>query len=276
MAEKAENKKQIVHESNEYAVPYRLAAREKKAARWLAPVWWLLLFAIWETTARLGFLPAIYLPAPTVIITELFRLLATGELLPALGASAERWLIGVVGGGLCGLLLALGAGTRRNLHELTVPLVHFLYPVPKIAMLPLFILWLGIGEEPKWVIIGLGVFFPVFISTLQGIRHIPRIFYEVAAVYPTSNARFLRKIVFPAVLPSIFAGLRLGCGTALVLLVAAEMIAADTGIGALILHFGDLMLTHSLLACVLLLSLAGLFVQWTLQYLERLAIPWKV
>lgn len=256
-------------------VPYRMAGHEKKAPRWLATCWWLLVLAIWEGAARVGAVPEIILPGPVAIVGELFRLAGVGDLGPAVAASAWRWLVGVAGGGVLGLALALAAGVQRHVRAVLVPLVHFLYPVPKIAMLPLFVLWLGIGESPKWLIIGLGVFFPVFISTLQGIAHIPRIYYEVATVYPTSQGRFLRQIVLPAVLPSVFAGLRLGCGTALVLLVAAEMIAADTGVGALILHYGDLMLTKSLLACVLLLSLAGLLVQWLLQQAERLAIPWK-
>lgn len=202
-----------------------------------------------------------YLPAPTSILLESFRL-SFNELGLAVIASAKRWVVGVGLGSIIGISLAILCGTQKKWRSALEPWIHFLYPIPKIAILPLIVLWLGIGEVPKYVVLALGAFFPTFLTTLEGIDHLPRIYYEVLAIYPVSHAYFLRKIIIPAIIPSIFAGLRLATGTGLVLLVAAEMIAADTGLGALILHYGDLMLTTSLMACVLLLAwLAALLQQ---------------
>lgn len=264
-----------MNQESKYPVPHRLQRWDAALPKWPVPLFWTVVLMLWEGAARSGWIPEIYLPGPLAILMEMVRLFTDGVLWTALGASSLRWGIGVAGGTVIGLTLALGAGMMRHARVVLESVVHFLYPIPKIAMLPLFILWMGIGETPKWVIIGMGMFFPVFINTLTGIARIPRIYYEVAAVYPTSSARFLRQVMLPAVWPAVFAGLRLGTGTALVLLVAAEMIAAETGLGALILHYGDLMLTTSLLACVILLSAIGLGIQGLLHLLERVVVPWK-
>ena len=147
--------------------------------------------------------------------------------------------------------------------------------MPKIALLPLIILWLGIGEVSKISIISLGVFFPVVINTYSGVKNIDPLLVKVAVSYRTSRLNIIRKVILPAALPVIFAGLKLAAGTSLLLLVAAEMIAAKEGIGAMVLHYGDLMLTTKLMVGVLVLSLLGLIFNRALEWLERILIPWK-
>ncbi len=230
---------------------------------------------LWECAVRFGGVNATDCPAPSMIILELVRLGVTGVLWPALVASGMRWLTGMLTGCGLGVLLAVAAGRDRLLGGLTVPWVHLLYPVPKIALLPLFVLWLGIGELPKLVIIALGAFFPVFINTRHGMSRLPRRYDEVVAVYPVGTRYYVRRILLPGVYPSVFAGLKLAAGSALVLLVAAEMLAADTGIGALILQYGDLMLTASLLACVTVLAAAGLVIQYLIGCWERAVVRWR-
>ncbi|MBV5336592.1 MAG: ABC transporter permease subunit, partial [Deltaproteobacteria bacterium] len=143
------------------------------------------------------------------------------------------------------------------------------------ALLPLIILWLGIGEVSKISIISLGVFFPVVINTYSGVKNIDPLLIKVAVSYRTSRLNIIRKVILPAALPVIFAGLKLAAGTSLLLLVAAEMIAAKEGIGAMVLHYGDLMLTTKLMVGVLVLSLLGLVFNRALEWLERILIPWK-
>lgn len=250
----------------------RLHGRERSVLIWAA---WLILLLGWEAAVRVGAIPALYLPAPTTVLAELQRLLLDGTLPAALLASGIRWLVGVAGGTLCALVPALALGLSPTGRKFLLSGVHVFYPMPKIALLPLLVLWLGIGELPKYVIIGLGVFFPLALNTLAALAQVPRQYYEVAAVYPTSRGRLIREVLWPAILPAIFTGLRLGCGTALILLIAAEMLAADTGLGALILQYGGLMLTAPLLACVAVLSLAGVLIQWLLTRAEYYAMPWR-
>lgn len=255
-------------------VEYRLEHSQPHGTKYIAWLGVIIVIGTWEIAARGAWVPALYLPAPTAIFAELIRLMGH-ELSSALLASARRWLVGVGAGSMIGIFAALLCGTHRNWRAALEPWIHFLYPIPKIAILPLIILWLGIGEVPKYVVIALGALFPVFLTTMEGIDHVPRIYYEVVAIYPVSRMYFLRKILVPAIVPSIFAGLRLATGTGLVLLVAAEMIAADTGLGALILHYGDLMLTTSLMACVLLLAFIGLVLQKVLTMWENYLLRWR-
>lgn len=251
---------------------HRLQGRERADLVWAA---WLAVLLGWEAAVRTGAVPALYLPAPTTILAELQRLVLDGTLPQALAASGLRWLIGVAGGTVCALVPALALGLSPTGRKFLSSGVHVFYPMPKIALLPLLVLWLGIGELPKYVIIGLGVFFPLALNTLEALAHVPRQYYEVAAIYPTSRGRLIREVLWPAILPAVFTGLRLGCGTALILLIAAEMLAAETGLGALILQYGGLMLTAPLLACVTLLSLAGLLIQRLLTLAEYYAMPWR-
>ena len=153
--------------------------------------------------------------------------------------------------------------------------VNALYPIPKIALLPLFILWLGIGELSKVTIIALGVFFPVAMNTYSGVKNVDTLLIKVAVSFNASWWLTMKSVVLPSALPVIFAGLRLAAGTSLLLLVAAEMIAAQEGIGALILHYGDLMITDRLMAGVIVLSLLGLIFNLGLQWLEHKIVPWK-
>ncbi|HXH84489.1 MAG TPA: ABC transporter permease subunit, partial [Candidatus Tectomicrobia bacterium] len=155
------------------------------------------------------------------------------------------------------------------------PLIAATFPVPKIALLPLLILWLGIGEASKVAVIALGVFFPMAINTYAGVRHADPLLVRAAVSFGAGRTSLVRKVLLPSALPTIFAGLRLGAGTALLLLVAAEMIAASSGIGYLVLHAQNLMETTKLMVGIVLLSLLGVGSHWLLARVERLAIPWK-
>lgn len=186
-----------------------------------------------------------------------------------------RQRVGFAVGSLIGLAVGLVTGTSALADKIGNPIVNALYPIPKIALLPLFILWLGIGELSKVTIIAMGVFFPVAMNTYSGVKNVDTLLIKVAVSFNASWWKTMKSVVLPNALPMIFAGLRLAAGTSLLLLVAAEMIAAQVGIGALILHYGDLMITDSLMAGVIVLSLLGLIFNLLLQWIERKAVPWK-
>jgi NitT/TauT family transport system permease protein len=155
------------------------------------------------------------------------------------------------------------------------PLIAATFPIPKIALLPLLILWLGIGEPSKVAVIALGVFFPMAINTYAGVREADPLLVRAAVAFGAGRWSVIRKVILPSALPMIFAGLKLGAGTALLLLVAAEMIAADSGIGFLVLHAGNIMDTTKLMVGIVVLSLLGLLSHWALARCERLAVPWR-
>ena len=260
---------------NEYKVVSRMHSWQKSYPNWVSVVSILCLLVIWELICQSGIVSSLFLPAPTAIISALLQMIADGEIGVSLAASLYRILAGFFIGSLVGLAVGLVTGTSALMDKIGTPIVNAIYPIPKIALLPLFILWLGIGELSKVTIIALGVFFPIAMNTYSGVKNVDTLLLKVAASFNASWWMTMKSVVLPNALPMIFAGLRLAAGTSLLLLVAAEMIAAQVGIGALILHYGDLMITDRLMAGVIVLSLLGLVFNLILQFLERKAIPWK-
>lgn len=259
----------------EYIVQNRMTHWQRTYPNWVSVLSIICLLMIWELICRSGFVSSLFLPAPSQIITALIDMIAGGEIGVSLAASLYRILLGFALGSLLGLAVGLVTGTSALFDKIGTPIVNALYPIPKIALLPLFILWLGIGELSKVTIIALGVFFPVAMNTYSGVKNVDTLLIKVAVSFNASWWMTMKSVVLPNALPMIFAGLRLAAGTSLLLLVAAEMIAAQEGIGALILHYGDLMITDRLMAGVIVLSLLGLLFNLLLQWCERKAVPWK-
>lgn len=259
----------------EYKVKDKMQSWQKSYPAWVSGISAMVLLVIWEVICRSGVVSALFLPSPTGIIAALVDMLTGGEIATSLAASMYRIVLGFTLGSVIGLTVGLFTGTSALIDRIGTPIVNALYPIPKIALLPLFILWLGIGELSKVTIIALGVFFPVAMNTYSGVKNVDPLLIKVAVSFNATRWMTLKKVVLPAALPMIFAGLRLAAGTSLLLLVAAEMIAAQEGIGALILHYGDLMITDRLMAGVIVLSVLGLVFNQLLQWAENRAIPWN-
>ena len=253
----------------------RLASIEKEAPKWVSLTTVFFLLIIWELVCYSGVVSELFLPAPTSILLTGWDMVMSGELLVNGKASLIRIVIGFLIGSISGIFFGLSLGFYKLADAMGNPVIYALYPIPKLALLPLIILWLGIGELSKISIIALGVFFPVVINTYSGVKNLDPLLIKVAASFKTTKYNMIRKVILPGAMPIIFAGLKLAAGTALLLLVAAEMIAAKEGIGAMILHYGDLMLTTKLMVGILTLSLLGVIFNHFLQWVERRVIPWK-
>ena len=235
----------------------------------------LALLVLWEALARLGWVPVLFLPSPLGVLGEGWDMLVSGEMAVHVAASLRRLVLGFLVGGALGVAVGVAVGFFSIAEAIGMPLVAATFPIPKIALLPLLILWLGIGEASKIAVIALGVFFPMAINTAAGVRQADPLLIRAAIAFGARRWGVIRKVVLPSALPMIFAGLRLGAGTALLLLVAAEMIAVESGIGFLVLHAGNLMATTKLMVGIVLLSLLGVLSHAGLVALERLAIPWR-
>ena len=153
--------------------------------------------------------------------------------------------------------------------------VSALFPIPKIALMPLFIIWFGIGEGSKIVTLGFGVFFPTVIATASGVDNVPRSMIRMGQSFGLSTGAIVRNIVLPGALPAILSGFRVTASIAIVLLVAAEMIGAERGIGAFVLSAGNLYDTDALMAGIVVLSMLGLVVAWVIGLLERRLLGWR-
>ncbi len=230
---------------------------------------------LWELLCRAGWVPALFLPSPIGVLREAGDMLASGELLVHLVASLKRLVIGFVIGGAAGIVVGVAVGVFSVADAVGTPLIAATFPIPKIALLPLLILWLGIGEPSKIAVIALGVFFPLALNTYAGARQADPVLVRAAVAFGAGRWSVIRKVIVPSTLPMVFAGLKLGAGTALLLLVAAEMIAVESGIGFLVLHAANLMATTKLMVGIVLLSALGLLSHWALAALERVVIPWR-
>jgi NitT/TauT family transport system permease protein len=248
------------------------APKLDRRAGWIAMV---LVIALWQLADSLRWVNPLFLPAPTAIARAIWQLAASGALWQHLSWSIMRigtgWLLGTVAGVIAGFAIGLSSRARG----VGITFISALFPIPKIALLPLLILWLGIGEEPKIATIALGVFFSTAISVYSGVDAVPRNLIRMAQSFDVPFHSIVRRVIWPGALPSILAGFRITASVALLLVVSAEMIGAEFGIGAFVLQAGNLMQTDQLLAGVVILSLFGLAVGKLISVLEARLLHWR-
>lgn len=241
-------------------------------AGWIALA---LVIAIWQLAGSAGWVNPLFLPSPSAIAAAIYKLATSGALWQHLSWSIMRigsgWIIGTVAGIITGFAIGLSTMARG----VGITFISALFPIPKIALLPLLILWLGIGEEPKIATIALGVFFSTTISVYSGVDAVPRNLIRMAQSFNVPFHAIVRRVIWPGALPSILAGFRITASVALLLVVSAEMIGAQYGIGAFVLQAGNLMQTDQLLAGVVILSLFGLAVGKLINLLETRLLHWR-
>lgn len=245
---------------------------KKKALSVASPF---IVLAFWEMGVRVGLLDRRFFPPPSEILSELLRLLLEDNLGRDIRSSLRRIGFGLLVGFIPGTLLGMVMGLKDWVRAFFAPLVALTYPIPKIAILPLLLIIFGIGEASKIMVVAIGVFFLALINTYDGVRQIPKIHFEVARVYRIRRLEVFRRIVLPATFPAIFTGLKLGVGYGLVLIVAAEMVAAGSGIGYRIWMAWETFLIAELYACLATISLIGIGLAVILEKLEEKIIHWK-
>jgi len=231
--------------------------------------------ALWQLIGGVGLVNPLFLPTPLAILHAIGKLAASGALWHHLAVSVMRIGLGWIIGTSAGVVVGLAIGLSRVARSIGITFISALFPIPKIALLPLLILWLGIGEEPKIATIALGVFFSTAISVYSGVDAVPRNLIRMAQSFDVPFSTIVRKVIWPGALPSVLAGFRITASIALLLVVSAEMIGADYGIGAFVLQAGNLMQTDQLLAGVVILSLFGLVVGKLINLLEARLLHWR-
>ncbi len=257
-------------------VAYRGGGFSPRPLRGVGPVVLVGLVALWEAGCRTGLISPLVLPAPTEAFVAFRDLVNSGLLWKHVGTSLERLLIGWICGTVLGVTVGFAIGLFSLARATLAPIVAALFPVPKIALLPLFIIWFGIGEGSKVATILFGTFFPTVVSTYGGVDNVDRGLVRMGQSFGLTWWSIARKIVFPGALPAILPGMRISAAIAIVLLVAAEMIGAEFGIGAYILLAGSLMATDQLVVGVAMLSVIGLTASWLIARLEQALLRWRI
>jgi sulfonate transport system permease protein len=238
---------------------------------WVLPV---LLVAAWEVASRLGGIPANVLPAPSDVLKAAARLGRSGELAQNIGVSGLRALSGFAVGGGIGLALGLANGLSSLSEKLTDTTLQMIRNVPHLAMIPLVILWFGIDEEAKLFLVALGVFFPIYINTLHGIRGVDPQLVEMGRIYGMSPVRLFWKVILPGALPSIFVGLRYGLGIMWLTLIVAETISASSGIGYMAMQAREFLLVDVVVLSIVIYALLGKLADTVARIMERVSLGW--
>lgn len=235
----------------------------------------LLVLLIWEYVTDAGLVGQVFLVSPTTILRRAWTMFAiTHEIYPDLSVSGQEALLGFGAAVLCGVPLGLLIGSSRNARYSLEPIMMALYSTPAIALLPLFLLWFGVGLASKVVLIFLAGVFPIVINTDAGVQNADPKLIEAARSFGATRRQLLTKIVVPSSIPFIVAGIRLAIGRILITVVVAEFFGALAGIGFLIVNAGNTYDTATLFVGVIIIAAAGVALSQFLRWLERRVAPW--
>ncbi|RCW65249.1 aliphatic sulfonate ABC transporter permease SsuC [Pseudorhodoferax soli] len=251
--------------------PAWLAVFARQLLPWLVPV---ALVVAWQAASSLGWLSTRVLPAPIDVVTAAWTLTASGELWTHVKVSAGRALAGLAIGGGLGLLLGLLTGSVKFFETLLDSTIQMVRNIPALALIPLVILWFGIDETAKLFLIAVSVFFPIYLNTFHGIRNVDPQLIEMGRTYGLSRWQLYREVILPGAVSSILVGLRFSLGLMWVILIVAETISAQAGIGYLTMNAREFLQTDVVLVGILLYALLGKLADLLARALEHWWLRW--
>ena len=228
----------------------------------------------WECVGRRT--SPLFLSYPTAIGKAGVAMLGTGELVAALMSSLQTVVIGFASAALLGIVIGLLIGRYRVVDAATDWLINALYATPLVAVIPLVILWLGLGDLTKLFIVTILAVFPVLINTAAGVRNVPQALIDVSTAFAANERQVFMKIILPSAVPYMMTGLRLGIGRAIIGMVVAEFFTAITGLGALIVKYGNRYDTASMFVPILVLMMLGIILTWMVRRAEEHFAPWRM
>jgi sulfonate transport system permease protein len=244
----------------------------KRVLPWVVPMTILL---AWQAASVFGLTAQQVMPAPTAVAEAFWRVTRSGELLRDIGTSTWRAFTGFAIGGSFGFVFGMANGLSNLSEKLTDTTLQMLRNIPHLALIPLVILWFGIGEEAKLFLVALGVFFPIYVNTLHGVRSVDRQLLEMGRAYGMSHRMIFWQVVFPGALPSIFIGLRYGMGIMWLTLIVAETISASSGIGFMAMNAREFMMVDVVVVSILVYAALGKLADSTVRLLERRCLSWN-
>ena len=244
-------------------------------SRWMAVVIALPALALWEILSRTGAVSPLFFPPPSRVAQTTWEMMANGELPQHILVTLSRLLGGFTLGAIPALIVGALTGWSRRCRAAVDPIVAAFHPMPKTALLPIFMILLGLAEAPKLAVTALGAFFPVAISTMAGVRQISPIHFEVAENYHVRGLGVLRHVVFPGSLPLVLSGARLGFNSALHIVIAVELLTARRGLGSVIWFAWETMRTEELYTAIAVTAILGIVFNLLLRWLMHRLVPWQ-
>ena len=234
-----------------------------------------LIIVMWETVTRLSSIPSFFLPPFSSILMKLYEMLANGQLLPHIGISLYRAFGGFFMGLIVGVPAGFLMGRYRFFEAFFDPIIAFGYPMPKIAFMPIFMYWLGIGHLSKVFTIFLGTFFPILINTYYGVKSVDYLLIWAALGMGATPRTIFRRVTIPGAMPYIFVGLNVSMGVSLLLVFFAEMIGAESGLGWLIIWGSNQFDTELVFAGILVISFLGVFMNRIMTAIQNQVLEWN-
>jgi len=244
---------------------------QKTFIPWLVPI---AVVLIWEALTATGVVPARKMPSPHSVIKAFWEMAQSGELVRDVAVSTLRAATGFVIGGALGFAFGLAAGISRGAESLFDSTLQMLRMVPHLALIPLVIVWFGIGESAKIFLVACGVFFPIYYNTYHGIRTIDAGLLEMARIQGLRGYSLFSMVIFPGALPSILVGVRYALGIMWLTLIVAETIAGNSGIGFMTMNAREFMQTDVVLLGIILYALLGVLIDTGARWIEREALAW--
>ena len=234
-----------------------------------------LLVAVWEVLSRTGVFPAYQLPAPSTILSTIREMAQDGSLYSHVGITTFRVFAGFIIGTLLAIVLGSIVGFYEKAEQIFDPMIQAFRSIPSLAWVPLFILWMGIGEPSKVTMIAVGVFFPVYLNVVSGIAGVDRKLIEVGKMYGLNTFQLIRRVILPASMPSFLTWLRSGLGLGWMFVVAAELMGASTGLGYLLVLGQNTLSPEIIIASIILFAIIGKLTDWILKIVEQRALHWQ-
>lgn len=256
-------------------VPFRGGGFSPKPKAFVGLIVLVGIILLLELLTRLNIITSLTFPRPSEVIKTLFELFQSGLLFTHLVPSLTRLVVGAAIGVTLGVSIGITIGLFTWVRAGLIPLVAAIFPIPKIALLPLFVIWFGIDEASKYALIAFGTFTPMVVATYGAVDNVERSLIRMGQSFSLPWHAIVWKIVLPGALPGIFSGLRISLAIAIILLVAAEMLGAEYGIGAYILEAGSLYDLERLFAGVAILSLLGVLINTMIGWVEQRVLIWR-
>lgn len=234
----------------------------------------IIVIGVWEAASVAGRLPSYMLPAPHEIWNLFIKTIISGELVKNIGVSIGRVFTGFLLAALVAIVLGVLISLSKNVETITSLVLQILKPIPPIAWIPIAIMWLGIGEPSKIFIIFIGAVFPILTNVIDGIRQIDKRYFEVSEVLEINRRKLIKAVIIPASFPQVMTGLKIGLGNAWICVVAAEMIAATSGIGYMLMDGRSLSMPGQVILSMLVVGIVGKIMDDILQKLQKKLIDY--
>lgn len=255
--------------------PVKAARQAISLQRFLPFLLPVIVIAAWQLGSSLGWISTRIMPSPAAVVVAFWQTTISGQLPNNILVSAGRAFAGLLVGGSIGFLLGIANGVSRLSEQLTDTTLQMLRTIPHLAMVPLVILWFGIGEESKLFLTALGVLFPIYLNTYHGVRNVDRGLIEMGRVYGMSNWTLFRKVIFPGALASILVGLRFALGIMWLTLIVAESIAASSGIGYMANNAREFGMTDVVVLTLVIYAILGKLADVVARTIERRTLRWN-